>query len=139
MKTRTRVWLVLPFLGCGCVGYVTALPRERLVEALAIADGLTTDSLTPEELASHWGEPGERRSEDGDEIWVYERERQGAGIVLFPVVPLPLLLPVTHRRVEFRFRDRMLLETRERTVRQRMALCALAMGPCSAPGCYRDR
>jgi hypothetical protein len=130
-----QLLLLLPFLVCGCVGFATVRPRET-TDTLPIADGVTSESATRADLLTAWGEPGAKRSAGGDEIWTYERNRRWAGVVLLPVVPVPLLLPVAHDRVEFRFRGDTLVDTRVWRVEGRVAMCGLATGPCSVPGCY---
>lgn len=130
--------LFAPLLVSGCIGFATVQPRET-TDALPIADGVTSESATPSELLAAWGAPDARHSVGGDEIWRYERERRWAGVVLIPVVPVPLLLPVAHDRVEFRFHGDTLLDSRVWKVEGRVALCGLAIGPCSAPGCYFGR
>jgi hypothetical protein len=96
-------------------------PRETRRE-------VTSESTTPDQVLRAWRPPG-----------TYPGERRWAGVVLMPIVPLPLLLPVAHDRVEFRFRGGTLVDARVWTVEGRVALCGLAVGPCSSPGCYVGR
>jgi hypothetical protein len=127
-----QLTLFVPFLASGCLGFATVRPRET-------RESVATDATTPDQLLDAWGAPDAKRSVDGDEIWSYEQDRRWAGVILIPVVPVPLLLPVAHDRVEFRFRDDTLVDARVWKVGARGALCGLAIGPCSSPGCYVDR
>jgi hypothetical protein len=134
--------LLVPLLACGCVGYATVSPRDvgpQEAEKFAVEQGLSTESLTPEQLQSQWGAPASRRAEDGRDVWVYERDRQWAGLLLIAVaVPVPLMLPVAHDQLELGFQGDTLVSVRARKVQMHGAICAIVLGPCAAPGCEID-
>ena len=123
--------LFLPFLASGCLGFATVRPRET-------RESVATEPTTRDQLLDAWGAPDAKHSVDGDEIWTYRKDRRWAGVILVPVVPVPLLLPVAHDRVDFRFRGDTLVDARVWKVEMRAALCAPVMGPCSSPGCEFD-
>lgn len=130
-RQRGRLLLLAPLLACGCVGYATVLPRDSEVEELA---------STPEQLERERGAPDEKRVQNGDEVWEYEKHRRWAGLVLIAgVAPLPLMLPVAHDRLEFRFRDETLVSARSWKVATHSDYCGLVTGPCAVPGCESDR
>lgn len=138
MKATLRIALLWPLLSCGCLGATTVLPEDRALYELDLGDGTIADDPTPSQVASHWGEPAERRREGDQEIWLYAREREWVGAVVWAVVPVPLLLPVSRREVELRFSGGRFVSVREHAAEPHSAFCGLAVGMCSAPGCYRD-
>jgi hypothetical protein len=136
MSARIPVLLLLPWLLCGCVGYVTLLARER---AVPVTSAWNAESLTAEQVLPARRAPDAKYVDpEGYEVWAYQGERRWVGIVPLLVVPLPLLLPLAHDSTTLRIRDGRVVSARERKVEARQALCAVAMGPCSAPGCHRD-
>ena len=40
-----------------------------------------------------------------DEVWMYKGDLAWVGAVPFVIVPIPLILPVTHEKVRFTLRD----------------------------------
>jgi hypothetical protein len=50
-----------------------------------------------------WGEPKKKGVKDGQEYWVYNDGLAWRGLVIFVIIPIPLLAPVGHNEVTLHF------------------------------------
>jgi hypothetical protein len=50
--------------------------------------------LGKSDFLATWGEPAEKRSSAKGETWIYRESGRWCGVVLFAIIPVPLLLPV---------------------------------------------
>ena len=72
----------------GHIWVKTEMPRERAVLA--------------SELLEYWGEPDEIVKTNGDEAWIYQFGLRWNGLgVGFGLLPVPLAIPVGHKKLSF--------------------------------------
>ena len=87
-------------VGCG-IGVVGIGERTSETDhfSLTKADGESVHHyrLDQDGVIRLWGAPSERRTEGLTETWFYRRELAFSGMVVFVVVPIPLLVPIGYR------------------------------------------
>jgi hypothetical protein len=121
MRTAILFAMLCPFLQ-GCVGVVVPRPRTETIDNPRISFyvhepyGVTrrtsseaTNAVvyTSEWLQTSWGTPNSIRRLAGtpDEVWTYRSGPIWEGVVPFVIIPVPLVLPITKKKVRFSLRD----------------------------------
>ena len=63
----------------------------------------STEALTKKEFISAWGEPQEKQITSKGETWIYSESNRWCGLVVYVIVPIPLMLPIceTYDKVYF--------------------------------------
>ena len=76
-------------------------------EQFSAFDANHKDVYTSEWLQKYWGHPDRisHSSTNSDEIWTYKTDLIWEGVVPFVIIPIPLILPVTHDKVCLRLHD----------------------------------
>ncbi len=128
MKAFIILTLLCPFLQ-GCVGGVITKSKTNAINDPVILNSWTkelysesftayihqralydaSDKIvyTSEWLQKYWGHPDRisRNSANSDEIWTYKSDLIWEGVVPFAIIPIPLILPVTHEKVCLKLHD----------------------------------
>jgi hypothetical protein len=83
------------------------------------------------ELRKAWGDP-DRISTSGDtERWIYHDGLRWNGLVLFAVLPVPLLIPVGHEYVAVDFQGDSLINVETKSQAEMGGACPMIEGPCA--------
>lgn len=62
------------------------------------------DRYYKEDILILWGEPDNRYKKDGYEYWRYKKKIGFSGIMVYAIIPIPLLLPSRYRYVTLVFK-----------------------------------
>jgi len=136
---RIAVGMLLVSLeGCFGVGfYGTARTYgEPVLRAKSAGTPDPDHALPSEVLLKEVGEPDERELlPDGKEHWVYEGSMRWSGMVLWVILPLPLVIPVGHESQTYLVGDGVAISVD--TVKQASDTywCGVIPGPCYSFGC----
>jgi hypothetical protein len=125
MRTLILFAMLCPLLQ-GCVGVVVEKPRTKVIHDPAVwfysdvTDDIRernspeatntrayTTECTSEWLKRYWGNPSRVRRVSGtsEEIWTYKFRSAWEGVILFVIVPIPMVLPVGSETMSFTLRD----------------------------------
>ena len=116
------LWALMPLLallslpGCLMVGISTVGACEGETDnpefaandfiGRVVEDAHRTEPDSSARLLKEWGEPDSRDEEDdGSERWRYTGFLRGAGVIVFVLLPIPLVVPTGLESVEFTVRD----------------------------------
>ena len=125
MGTSQNILKIMPALTVclltqGCVGVAVLGTRTQTLDPPAIRSPAQFDSvwewggsknipnITGDSLRAKWGEPASvepSSTTSPDELWTYKFGHFWCGLVLSPVVTVPLLLPVGRHKVVFFVRE----------------------------------
>ena len=66
------------------------------------------------EFISLWGEPKTQETKDGREMLIYNENLAWRGLVVFALIPIPLLIPAGHNEISLEFdHDKLVQSTSE--------------------------
>lgn len=144
--------LILCLLLQGCVGVGVEKTQNQVypnphISNFASADGLkyagsnNTNSLacTATWLEGHWGKPSRiTRDETGTqtETWTYKFGPIWNGVILVPMVPVPLILPVGREQVHFVIQEGHVVSAKTRTEQSIGCGYGVSPGPCATFGVF---
>lgn len=139
------------FLVAGCVGAGTITTRSDTTEIgasswvrmcptkeigeLTACKSEEARFLTVENFKSLWGEPKSYGSEEGQEYFVYNRSLAWRGVLVFIIIPIPLLLPVGHNETTLFFEHGKLIRTIREEFKSNAAVCGLHSEGPNGFGC----
>jgi hypothetical protein len=141
--------MLMPAMVSGCVGigpittrvnvehispptqrYVTACPKPQERGKVEFCPAQTAASVTREQIQTLWGKPKETGSSDGHDFMTYNRDLAWRGLMVFLIVPIPLLLPVGYNETTFFFEKERLVKVHSDDWKSDIALCGLhSTGP----------
>ncbi|MBG8556203.1 hypothetical protein [Hymenobacter guriensis] len=101
------VWTLL--FQSSCVGFSIVAGTKQLEVGKSLGptigeDGRLNGGTTPADALRLWGKPHRIVAEGTQEKWIYKSgELAWRGMEVWAIVPVPLLLPVGHRKVALEF------------------------------------
>ncbi len=82
-------------------------------------------ATTIEDIRAIWGEPKSRDVKDGQDRLTYNRDIAWRGLVVFVIVPIPLMLPVGHNEITLTFENDKLSQISSEYGEGNYAICGL--------------
>ena len=160
IAARITTFILVSFLCASCVGagVVTGLPivwdaKDPGTMALcpssndrAIVNCLrkpfrnapTVEEISPSKLIEMWGRPKSDDIVNGIRNIVYDRSRAWRGIVIFVILPIPLLIPLGHNEARFSFENDHLVHVEYTDNWLTAAVCGLHSEGPNGFGCIAD-
>lgn len=93
------------------------------------------NSITKEDVLALWGQPDGRGSSKGQDYLVYDRDLSWQGLVVFVIVPVPLLLPWGHDKTILYFDGDRLSHTARESTQLHAAACGIQSEADGHLGC----
>ncbi len=147
---RTRSTLLLGVLLFACVagqGYVFTKTIDRRAQIIRdpvvpvsqknwnheAASRGETNACTSDWLLSHWGKPAKIHTADtqgGDEYWTYHFGLAWNSITPVFIVPVPVGVPLHHKKVQFQIHDGYVVAASQKNFRSTEHIYGLIPGIC---------
>ena len=80
---------------------------------------------TTEQFISVWGKPKSHEVKDGQDYLTYNTDLAWRGLVIFVIIPIPLLLPVGHNEMHLVFEHNQLVRVEKEFGQGNYAICGL--------------
>ena len=143
---RLTLALIATVLASGCVGL--AIPKEDsnsypipgvTLSSRSWTSGPAghTQTYTKEEVLKEWGTPDETSFSEGMEHWSYNSEIRWIGVIVFLLIPLPIMVPTGHHTTTLDFvgEDLTMVHSRHGTFSRFLFLCGVFPGHAGSFGC----
>ncbi len=98
-------------------------PHPREIGELSYCKAAEAQSFTMERVLSMWGQPKSRGIKDGQEYLTYNRSVAWRGLMVFIIIPIPLLFPIGHNQTTLFFEHNQLTRTTFEYGKSNIALC----------------
>jgi len=105
MRITLLIIYCLTLSGCAGISIVSSATEDKsaalstskgMFKAQIRKNGMLIDNIsgyTQEKVISLWGYPSHTYKKDNKEYWVYSRDTAWRGVVIYAIIPVPLLLP----------------------------------------------
>jgi hypothetical protein len=113
MFKHLYILLLLTLTGCVGLNVVVGTKQEyvgkSLGDKIGEAGGLVDTTITTAGVLRLWGEPTHRFTSNDKEYWTYRTDQlKWRGVIIWAIIPLPLLAPTGHQKVRLEFQDQLL-------------------------------
>ena len=112
--------------------YENFCPSAEVGQLLACKDNV---DLSKQAFVRAWGEPKSRVIRDGKEILTYNKDIAWRGLVVFAILPIPLMLPVGHNEIMLHFQSDKLVQVDYEYGYGSYAICGLHSEGPNGFGC----
>lgn len=136
-KLNASLLVLLPLLsGCMGIGFVRSRTTrfddmERYFQNMP-----GTSPRAAATLQQHWGEPREKLAlNDGRETWIYGHDLRWSGVMLYLLLPIPLLVPVGRETTSVDFENGQAVSVSRVEESEICYICGFLPGPCTSFGC----
>jgi hypothetical protein len=98
----------------------------------------SVEEITPSKLIEMWGTPENDEVVNGIRNIVYDQSRAWRGVVVFIIVPIPLLVPLGHNEAHFSFQNDQLVHVEYTENQLTAAVCGLHSEGPNGFGCIAN-
>ena len=105
--------------------YENICPSKEIGLLSGCKDQHVTPPPTTADFTKAWGAPKVRELKDGQEHLTYNANIAWRGLVVFAIIPIPLMLPVGHNELTLSFENDKLIKTSIEYGQGNYAICGL--------------